>query len=162
RSSLSGDLTSSTRGDQSAVALKAGYPWKGESPLAIDPYFRVEHIEAKIDGFGESGGGDAIAVNDVKVKSTVSTLGAKLRYTVDTAQGEVRAHLRFEYHKQSQDNSDPVVARLVAAPELTQSTVLPQQDQRYGNVSLGASGIYDKHWDWYLNWEHLFGMEDVK
>jgi outer membrane autotransporter protein len=156
------DLNSSTRGQQSAVAVKGGYQFKGEGPLQVDPYFRVEHIQADVNGFGEGGAADAIAVSDLKVKSTVSTFGGKLRYTFDTAHGEVTPHLRLELHRQSQESIDAVTARLVSAPDVMQTATLPQEDHNYGNFSLGASGTYDKHYEWYVNWEHLFGMQDVK
>ena len=141
RTSLS-DLSSSTKGEQGAVALKGGNRFKSAGRTQFDPYFRVEHIAAKVNGFGESGGVDAIALSDVKVKSTVHTFGGKPRYTFDASWGEVTPHARLEVHRQTQESTNSFAARLVAAPDATQPVDLPPGDHSYGNFALGASGIY--------------------
>ena len=150
--------SSSTDGNQFALALSAGYAFN-QGPLTATPYGRIEYIDAKVNGFTENGPADAaLTVSDQKVRATTLSLGGQLSYAISTSWGVLLPYARIEFQHVAQSSvknvfagyggSDPSVVALLGV------------DKNFGNFAVGTSAIFAKGFSAFFNYEQLFGKDN--
>lgn len=114
---LGSDGTSEYRGDtkgsQYAVAVSAGYDYNAGA-LILNPYVRLEHFVASINGFAERGDAAAIQIGDQRITATVATLGGQVSHAINTSWGVLVPHARVEWLRQWQGGQKNVDAQLVS------------------------------------------------
>lgn len=152
------DYNSNTRGNQFAFAISAGADFNS-GPLTMNPYLRVDYVNATINQFSESGGSGAVAVGDLSLKSTIATLGAQVNYAISTSWGVLMPNARLELQRLLQGDGRNVGAQLVADPNVNAQVPLETVDKNYGNVSLGVSAVLPRGVSGFANYERLFGRE---
>jgi len=163
RQSTSGDpATSNTSGDQWGVALSFGYNFTRGAVTAV-PYARIEYIDAKVNGFTESGApGEALTVSEQHVTATTISLGGQASYAISTEWGVVIPYGRIEFQHIAQSSTQDVYAGI--AGTLFPATVVPTlgQDKSFGNFAVGVSGFFAHSISCYFNYEQLFGQETYR
>jgi outer membrane autotransporter protein len=152
------DYTSNTKGRQLAMAVTAGADIN-RGPLIMNPYLRVDYVDAKVNGFTESGDASAITVRDLNLRTTVVTAGGQLSYTIGTGWGVLVPNTRLELQRRVQGDAHNVTAALVADGTITSQTQLQSVDRNFGNVSVGASAVFPRGVNGFVNVERLFGRE---
>jgi outer membrane autotransporter protein len=162
RLSPAGSFDSSTTGDQWGVSLSAGYEFN-RGPLAFTPYARVEYVDAKVNGFNESGDADnALIIGDQRVKATTLSVGGSASYAFSTSWGVLipNGHLEFQHLAQSDasDVSAQIVSAVTSTP--TQIQVLGG-DKTFGNFAVGLSALFGHGVSAFFNYHQLFGKSNV-
>ncbi len=157
-----GQATSSTDGNQFAVAVSAGWNFN-RGPLTANPYLRVEYVDAKVNGFTESGSPDeALVLGEQRVKATTLTLGGQASYAIGTSWGVLVPYAKIELQHLAQSNAQDVTAQLagLGSPSSIVPTLGP--DRNFGNFAAGASGILANGFTCFFNYEQSFGKESFK
>ena len=153
--------TSSTSGDQWGVALSAGYTFSQGAVTAI-PYARIEYIDAKVDGFTESGAPDqALTVSEQHVKATTLTIGGQASYAFSTSWGIWMPYGRLEFQRATNTSAQQVYAGLAG---LTPITLVPSlgQDKNFGNFAVGFTTIFPRNLSGFFNYQQLFGQDNYR
>jgi uncharacterized protein YhjY with autotransporter beta-barrel domain len=152
------EYTSDTRGRQFAASLTAGADiYRGK--LTLNPYLRVDYVNAKINGFNESGDDGAIAIRDATFRTTVVTMGGQASYTVGLSWGVLVPNARLELQRRVQGDNRNVTAALVADGTITTVAALESVDRNFGNVTVGASMVLPRGINGFANIERHFGRE---
>ena len=157
-----GQATSSTNGDQFGAAVNAGWNFN-EGALTLNPYLRVEYIDAKVNGFTEDGTpGDALAIGEQRAKTTTLTLGGQVSYAASTSWGVLVPYGRLEWQYVTHSSTQAVTAQFAGLT--SPSTILPTlgQDKSYGNFGVGTSAIFGNGFAAFFNYEQLFGKENFR
>jgi outer membrane autotransporter protein len=152
------DYNSNTRGNQYALAISAGADFN-RGALTMNPYLRMDYVNARINQFSESGDDGAIRVGDLDLKNTVVTLGGQLSYAVSTSWGVLMPNARLELQRRVQGEGRNVSAQLVADGTVNAQVQLESVDKNYGNVSVGFSAVLPRGVSGFANYERLFGRE---
>ncbi|MBV9589073.1 MAG: autotransporter outer membrane beta-barrel domain-containing protein, partial [Hyphomicrobiales bacterium] len=119
-SGLSGDATSSPSGQSYQGHAEAGHHWLlpvGGANVSVAPYAALDYVHAQVDGFSETGGFGALAVNSTDNNSFQTTLGLRLtsRLTLATY-GSLIPELRLGWSHEFGDASQKITASLVGVP----------------------------------------------
>ena len=152
------DFNSNTRGNQYALAISAGADFN-RGPLTMNPYLRLDYINATINRFSESGGDGAIQVGDLDLKTTVATLGGQLSYAISTSWGVLMPNTRLELQRRVQGDGRNVNAQLVADGTINALVPLEAVDRNYGTFSVGVSTVLPRGVNGFINYERLFGRD---
>jgi len=152
------DYFSNTRGRQLAMAVTAGTDIN-RGPVTMNPYLRLDYVDAKINGFNESGDAGAIAIKDLDLRTTVVSLGGQVSYAMSMSWGVLMPNARLELQRRVQGDSHNVSASLVADGTINANAPLEPVDRNYGNVSIGASAVLPKGVSGFVNIERLFGRD---
>ena len=150
---VGGFATSSTDGNQMALALNAGYAFN-QGALTATPYGRIEYIDAKVNGFTENGT-NALTVSESRVKATTLSLGGQFSYAISTTWGVLLPNARIEFQHVAQSN----VQNVFVAGSTIPVAVLGQ-DKNFGNFAVGASAVFAKGFSAFFNFEQLFGKDN--
>jgi outer membrane lipase/esterase len=156
-------FSSSTNGNQWGLAVSAGYAFN-RGPLALTPYGRVEYIEAKVNGFSESGNPDAaLVINGLKIKGTTLTLGGQASYAISTSWGVLLPNARLELQHLAQRSADDVSARIVNQDVTSPSAQIPilGEDRNFGNFAVGVSAVFPRGVGAFFNYQQLFGKDNL-
>ncbi len=154
--------TSSTDGNQFALAVSAGWNFN-EGAVTANPYLRAEYVDAKINGFTESGNAnEALTVSEQRVKATTLTLGGQVSYAASTSWGVLVPYGKLELQYLAQTNAQNVSAQLANAG--SNPSIVPKlgQDKTFGTFAAGASAILANGFSCFFNYEQLFGKENYK
>lgn len=155
------NATSSTGGDQWGVALSAGYSFS-RGPATAVPYVRVEYVDAKVDGFTESGlPGEALTISEQRIKATTWTLGGQASYAFSTNFGVLMPYGRLEFQRVSNTSVQQVYAGLAGFVPVTLVPSLGQ-DKSFGNFALGLTGIFPNNLSAFFNYQQLFGQDNYR
>ncbi|MEO8133966.1 MAG: autotransporter domain-containing protein [Betaproteobacteria bacterium] len=152
------DYLSNTRGNQYAFAVSAGADIN-RGALILNPYVRLDYVDAKINRFSESGDAGAIQVGDLNLRATVITLGSQASYAVSTSWGVLTPNARLELQRRVQGEGRTVNAALLADNSVSAQAQLEPIDRNYGNVSVGVSAILPRGISGFANFERLFGRD---
>jgi len=159
--SIGGLATSSTDGNQLALALNVGYAFN-DGALTATPYGRVEYIDAKVDGFTEHGS-DGIATQSIskqRVKATTLSLGGQVSYAISATWGVLMPYARVEFQHVAHSSAQNVYQTIGNAnPQLV--PVLGN-DKNFGNFAVGASAIFPNGLSCFFNYEQLFSKEHFR
>jgi uncharacterized protein YhjY with autotransporter beta-barrel domain len=154
-------ISSSTNGDAFALAVSAGWNFT-QGAFTANPYGRVEYVDAKVDGFTESGGADqALTISEQRVKATTLALGGQASYAISTSWGVLLPYGKAEFQYLAQTNAQDVTAQLVG---IGSPTIVPKigQDKSFGTFAVGASAILPHGVSGFFNYEQLFGKDNYK
>ncbi len=125
----------------------------------MNPYLRVDYVNATINRFSESGGEGAVQVGDLDLNTTVVTLGGQLNYAISTSWGVLLPNARLELQRRIQGDGRNVNAQLVADGSVSARVPLEAIDRNYGNVSVGFSAVLPRGVSGFANYERLFGRD---
>ena len=157
-----GFATSSTKGDQLGLSLSAGYNYYSGS-LTVNPYARIEYVDAKVDGFTEEGSASEIlTVGGQKVKQTTLALGGQLSYSISTTWGALIPNGRLEYLHVGHNEISGVNAQLVAIPTSGSSVPVVLQGRDYGNIGAGLQALFGPKVSSFVNYESSFGRDSYR
>jgi outer membrane autotransporter protein len=149
---------SNTSGDQWGLALSGGYAFN-QGPLAMTPYARVEYIDAKVDGFSESGGVGALVVGEQRIKATTLTVGGQVSYAISTSWGVLIPNGRVEFQHVASRSANAVEVGIVNVPGSTPIIILGD-DRNFGTFAAGVSAVFPKGVGAFFNYEQLFGKDN--
>ena len=155
------DYNSNTRGYQYALAITAGADLN-RGPLTLNPYLRMDYVNAKVNAFSESGDSGAIRVGDLDLKQTVLTLGGQVSYAISTSWGVLLPNARLELQRRLQGDGRNINAQLVADGAVNAQVALENTDKDYGNVSVGFSAVLPGGVSGFANYERLFGRDGYR
>ena len=158
-----GQATSSTDGGTSSPSPSARAGTSTGDRFTANPYLRVEYVDAKVNGFTESGSPDeALVLGEQRVKATTLTLGGQASYAIGTSWGVLVPYAKIELQHLAQSNAQDVTAQLagVGSPSSIVPTLGP--DRNFGNFAAGASGILANGFTCFFNYEQSFGKESFK
>jgi outer membrane autotransporter protein len=160
RRASTGTLNSVTQGNQWGMAVSAGYAIN-RGPLAMTPFGRIEHIDARVDAFSETGSGDdALSISEQRIKQTTLALGANASYAISTSWGVLAPTARMEFVRIASSSSDEVIARLAGDTiGLPAQLRLPSDDKSFGSFAIGVTGVFSKGVSGYLNYERQFSRQ---
>jgi len=150
---------SNTKGRQFAAAVTAGTDIN-RGPVTMNPYLRLDFVDARINGFSESGDAGAIAIKELNLRTTVVTAGGQVSYAMSTSWGVLMPNARLELQRRVQGDNRNVTAALVADGTLNAVAPLEPVDRNYGNLTIGASAVLPKGISGFVNVERLFGREN--
>ena len=153
-------FSNDTSGNQWGFALSAGYGFTSGA-LTLTPYGRVEYVDAKVDGFTETGNIAGVAtISEQRFKATTLAVGALASYAISTSWGVLIPSGRIEYqHLANTSGGDTTVQFGTAAPIALQSL---GQDKNYGTFAVGAVGVFGSGVSGFFNYQQLFGKSAVK
>ncbi len=154
---LGGFATHHTNGDQFGLAVSAGYEFN-RGPLALTPFGRVEYIDAKVDGFEESGNSqEALTIGEQRIKATTLTVGGQVSYSLSTSWGVLMPNVRIELQHVADRNIKNVTASLPGNPIVPPVTIpILGDDRTFGTFALGVSGVFPRGVSAFFNYEQLF------
>jgi outer membrane autotransporter protein len=152
------EYTSDTRGRQFAAAVTAGADFN-RGPVTMNPYGRVDYVDARIDGFNENGDAGALAIRDATFRTTIVTLGGQVSYAMSTSWGVFMPNARLELQRRVQGDNRNVTAALVADGTINTLVRLEPVDRNFGNVTVGASAVLPRGISGFVNVERLFGRD---
>lgn len=160
--SVGGNASSNTSGNQFAIAVSAGWNFN-QGPLTLNPFGRVEYVDAKVNGFTESGNpGEALTIGEQRVKATTLTLGGQASYAASTSWGVLLPYARLELQYLAQTNAQDVTAQLVGVTAPAAIVPVLGQDKTFGNFAVGASAILPRGVSCFFNYQQVFGKDNFK
>lgn len=162
RRSAGGSFGSSTSGNQWGLAVNAGYVLN-RGALSLTPFARVEHVDAKVDGFTERGNREeALTVGEQRLKATTMAVGGQVSYAISTSWGVLLPNGRIEYLRIANSNTGDVTARIAA-----DTVSLPARfralgdDKNFGSFALGISGVFARGFSGFLSYERQFARDNL-
>ena len=123
---LPGDAASKPSGQSYQGHAEAGYHWVLPAAgvnASVTPYFALDYVNAHVDGFTETGGFGAFAVNAANSSSFQTTLGVRLTSRLEiVGQGTLIPELRLGWNHEFLDSSQTIVTTLIGVPGSLTST----------------------------------------
>jgi subtilase-type serine protease len=120
---LPGAATSSPSGQSYQGHAEAGYHWALPAAgmnVSVTPYAALDYVNAQLQGFSETGGFGALAVNGTDSNSLQTTLGMRLTSRIAMASyGTLIPELRLGWNHEFGDASQKITASLVGVPGST-------------------------------------------
>ena len=153
-------FNNNTSGDGWGFAVSGGYAFNN-GPLALTPYGRVEYVDAKVNGFTETGAvaANVLTISEQRVKATTLALGGSASYAINTSWGVLLPNGRLEWQYLAQSNAQNVMAQIPGSAP-TQIQILGQ-DKSFGIFAVGVSGLFGHGLSAFFNYQQLFGKENV-
>lgn len=163
RRSASATLASSTRGNQWGLAINAGYALN-RAALALTPFARIEHVDAKVNPFTESGNpAEALAIGEQRLKVTTLALGGQISYAVSTAWGVLSPNGRLEFQHLARARGNDVIAQLAADSVSVPAQIqLLAQDKNFGSLALGVSAVFARGISGFASYERQFARDSYR
>jgi outer membrane autotransporter protein len=160
RSTLDGTASASTSGTQYSLSSSVGYNFS-RGPLAFGPTFRVQYINAHIDGYREQGAGQSDAsISSQSIQSLTTALGGQMTYAISTGVGVFVPLLKFEWVHESLGNVPPVSAVLITDPTIAASSQNINPDRNYFNLGVGLTATFKHGISAFLYFEETLGRSN--
>lgn len=158
---LGGFATSHTNGNQLGLAVSAGYEFN-RGALALTPFARLEYIDAKVNGFEESGNSkEALSISEQRIKATTLTVGGQASYALSTSWGVLMPNARIELQHVADRNIKDVTALIPGDPTVLPGTIpILGEDRTFGTYALGLSAVFPRGVSAFFNYEQLFGKDN--
>lgn len=156
---LGGIARAETDGTGSGLSLTAGYQFLGQRTV-VSPYLRAEVLRVSVDGYTETGD-SPVVLGEQKVGSNALVAGSEFQWIVPTRLAIWVPHARLEWQHQTQRNRDNLAATLVGSGVQVAVDPLAAADRNFGNVSLGISAQLRRGLALFVDYETLFGKDDV-
>lgn len=155
-------------GDSRLLALSAGKNWAWNA-WNVGGYVRGEFSRIDLDGYAErirnpsgAGRGLAVSVDDRSLDSRTGTLGMRFGYASSRDWGVLLPYGRVEWVKEFEDDAQVITTRFVNDPNRNGiSIVTDAQDDGYGNVALGFTGVFANGRSAFLQYERRFAQESI-
>jgi uncharacterized protein with beta-barrel porin domain len=151
-----------TEGKGSGVTLTANYDQRWGA-WTLSPYARFEQVDVRIQAFDEFGSTNSLQLGDQRVKAGTATLGVHAQYNLSTSFGIVTPHLRVEMTRVTDEQQDPVRARLLnSSAVLFVDSPAARADRNYGSVALGVSAQMRRGITMFIDLESGFGQANYR
>lgn len=151
-----------TEGKGTGVTLTANYDQRWGA-WTLSPYARYEQVDVRIQAFDEFGSTNSLQLGDQRVKAGTATLGMHAQYNLSTNFGIVTPHLRIEMTRVTDEQQDPVRARLLnSSAVLFVDSPAGRADRNYGSVALGVSAQLRRGITMFLDLESGFGQVNYR
>ncbi len=162
----------STEGKQISGEFSVGKIF-GEGATTFDVYVAGSFQFLEIDGFDETGlpatgggaNGLALRFSEQDIDSRQAVLGGVVRHNLNTDMGVITPYLGLEWRTEFEDDARIVDNRYVFAPSGSNPqgfrTITDEQDDNYGEVTLGISAQMQNSLFLFLQWDAAVGLEDT-
>lgn len=151
-----------TNGKGTGFTLTANYDQRWGA-VTLSPYARFEQVDVRIQAFDEFGSTNSLQLGDQRVKAGTATLGVHAQYNLSTSFGIVTPHLRVEMTRVTDEQQDPVRARLLnSSAVLFVDSPAARADRNYGSVALGVSAQLRRGITMFLDLESGFGQVNYR
>jgi outer membrane lipase/esterase len=157
--SVGGYALANTRGKGLGVTMTGGIDFRFGS-LTLAPYVRADYLRSEVDAFTEQGAG-ALQLSAQKLTSSVYTVGTQLQNSFSTSAGIFIPHLRLELQRQSQNTARAVTAQLLGSSTQVLVDQSAPVDKSFGQAGLGVSAQFSRGLTGFLDYEQLFGKENL-
>ncbi|MBB3189547.1 autotransporter outer membrane beta-barrel domain-containing protein [Halomonas cerina] len=153
---------STTDGHHYALALNAGYEFRGGGTL-MAPYAGVDYLHTEIDDFRERGADwFNLQIGDQEVTSLQSVLGLQASYPVRAGDTTLLPRIRAEWRHEFDNDARALEARLVNDPsDDIEVVVSDDPDRDYFTVSTGLTGALPGGSTASLEYQTVLGLDDV-
>jgi uncharacterized protein YhjY with autotransporter beta-barrel domain len=151
-----------TDGKGSGFTLTANYDQRFGA-WTLSPYARFEQVDVRIQAFDEFGSTNSLQLGEQRVKAGTATLGVHAQYNLSTSFGIVTPHLRVELTRLTDEQQDPVRARLLnSSAVLFVDSPAGRADRNYGSVALGVSAQLRRGITMFIDLESGFGQVNYR
>jgi uncharacterized protein with beta-barrel porin domain len=160
---LFGTATASPNGDQWSFGIGTGYNYQSGGYTLV-PFARLGYIEVKNKSFreNESVTGMGLDVNERRLESLQSALGATVSTTVNTASGVFTPYFTAQWMHEFKNDNPSIVAKFVNDPTNTfffLPTENPTRD--YAVFILGTSGTFANGLSGFLQFGAAAGLDNA-
>ncbi|MBT2787206.1 MULTISPECIES: autotransporter outer membrane beta-barrel domain-containing protein [unclassified Halomonas] len=159
RDSGFGTVRGDTDGDIASVSLGALYEHEVNSRLTLQPFTYLNYTNVELDGFEESGGMTALVIDDSRIESLVSQVGASAAYQLTDSLVGV-ASLAWEHEFENSGGS--IASAFASSPDNVFNVKTPEMDSDYGRFGLGLSKGLGLNRTLSVNAEALFAHSDYE
>jgi uncharacterized protein with beta-barrel porin domain len=159
RDSGFGTVYGDTGGDITSASLGALYEHTVNSRLALQPFAYLNYTHVELDGFEERGGLTALIIDDNRIESLTSQVGASAAYQLtDSLVG--MASLAWEHEFENSGAS--VATAFASSPDNVFNVETSERDDDYGRFGLGLSQGLGMNRTLSINAEALFAHSDYE
>lgn len=158
-----GSAAASPNGDMWSVAMGAGYNYNMGSYTVV-PFGRLGYIEVKNKSFSETDDitGMNLSVNERKLQSLQTALGATLSTTVNTSHGVFSPYFTAQWVHEFKNDNPSIVAKFVNDPTNINSFFIPTASptRDYGIFIVGSSATFANGLSAFLQFGAAAGLKD--
>jgi outer membrane autotransporter protein len=127
------------------------------------PYVRAEYVEAKINGYNESGGsGLALSYDDQTVHSFVSAAAARVSKTISARSGVYIPSAHLEWEHQYRNDQRMITARFVEDPSAPFQISTDSPDRNYFNLGLSMAATWPGGRSGFASYEMVLGQSNIR
>jgi len=152
----------STDGRQLGLSVSFGKDMSRGSWL-FTPYVRAEYVEAKVNGYNESGGsGLALSYDDQTVHSFISAAAARVSKTISARSGVYTPGAHLEWEHQYRNDQRMITARFVEDPSAPFQISTDSPDRNYFNLGLSMAATWPGGRSGFISYEMLLGQSNIR
>lgn len=146
------------------VSGSLGYGF-GSGALSYTPYVKAGYVRSEIDDYTEkdlNGSGLQMIVDDNNRDSITTSVGIRGSYAYGMNWGVLVPQVHLEYeHEFDEDAQSSTTAYALDVNRNTFTIEGDGPDRDYFNAGVGVVSIFPNSWIVFLNYEGLFGYEDL-
>jgi len=152
----------STDGRQLGLSVSFGKDMSRGSWL-FTPYVRAEYVEAKVNGYNESGGsGLALSYDDQTVHSFISAAAARVSKTISARSGVYTPGAHLEWEHQYRNDQRMITARFVEDPSAPFQISTDSPDRNYFNMGLSMAATWPGGRSGFISYEMVLGQSNIR
>lgn len=152
----------STDGRQLGLSVSLGKDLSRGAWL-FTPYVRAEYVEAKINGYNESGGsGLALSYDDQTVHSFISAAAARVSKTISAHSGVYTPSAHLEWEHQYRNDQRMITARFVEDPSAPFQIATDSPDRNYFNLGLSMAATWPGGRSGFVSYEMVLGQSNIR
>ncbi|HET9642361.1 MAG TPA: autotransporter outer membrane beta-barrel domain-containing protein [Burkholderiaceae bacterium] len=154
-------LRASTKGHGLGLSLSAGHDIV-VGAWSFSPYVRWDSVTARIHGFDEVGGVDAVSVSSQRSRSDTLNIGSQVQYSIPVSWGVVLPHARVEFTRRTDSHQNSPSARLLNGNTALLIPTSADTDRSYGNWAIGVSSITQRGVTLFCDYEAGFALQGYR
>jgi outer membrane autotransporter protein len=152
----------STDGRQLGLSVSFGKDMSRGAWL-FTPYVRAEYVEAKVNGYNESGGsGLALSYDDQTVHSFISAAAARVSKTISARSGVYTPGAHLEWEHQYRDDQRMITARFMENPSSQFQISTDSPDRNYFNLGLSMAATWPGGRSGFVSYEMVLGHSYIR
>ena len=152
----------STDGRQLGLSVSFGKDMSRGAWL-FTPYVRAEYVEAKVNGYNESGGsGLALAYDDQTVHSFISAAAARVSKTISAPSGVYTPSAHLEWEHQYRNDQRKITARFVEDPSAPFQISTDSPDRNYFNLGMSLAATWPGGRSGFISYETVLGQSHFR
>jgi len=129
----------------------------------LTPYLRGEYVDAKVNGYAESGGGSlALSYNEQTVHSFVSAAAGRVARTISTSSGVYTPSAHLEWEHQYRNDQRLITARFVEDPATPFQISTDSPDRNYFNLGLAVAAAWPGGRSGFISYETVLGQTNIR
>ena len=158
-------------GSHLGIAVNAGKEMRFGNPrISVTPTARLQYLRAEVDGYREqarspfqSGAQWALEIEDQKVTSLTSSLGAQMDYVLAQKWGVAIPFVGAEWVHEFKTSQDDVAGWFINDLTRTRfSLPVDDDDSNYFNVTAGVSAQFTHGRSAFISYERILGFSDLR